>query len=250
MMRRKTPSYRKHRASGQAIVTLDGQMFYLGRYGSKASRIEYDRVTGEWMANGRRLPAETDCSQDITINEVLAAFLDHARRYYVKDGSTTSEFANFKCVMRPLKRLYGRTRAADFGPLAMKAVRSHFIERGLCRNVVNAYVNRIKRIFKWAVANELVPPSVYQALGTVAGLRRGRSEARETRPVRPVPDAIIEAVRGFVSGVVWAMIRLQCLTGMRSGEVAMMRACDIDMSGKPWIYSPASHKLEHHGTDR
>ena len=32
------PKYRKHKASGQAIVTLNGVDFYLGPYGSAASR--------------------------------------------------------------------------------------------------------------------------------------------------------------------------------------------------------------------
>ena len=52
------PKYRKHRASRQAVVTLDGRDFYLGPHGTKASKREYDRVVGEWQANGRTLPTE------------------------------------------------------------------------------------------------------------------------------------------------------------------------------------------------
>jgi len=40
---KKVPKYRQHRASGQAIVTIDRRDFYLGPWKSKASRIEYDR---------------------------------------------------------------------------------------------------------------------------------------------------------------------------------------------------------------
>jgi len=43
------PKYRRHRASGQAVVTLNGNDCYLGPHGTKASRIEYDRVVAEWM---------------------------------------------------------------------------------------------------------------------------------------------------------------------------------------------------------
>lgn len=46
------PSYR--RARGQAVVTLNGIDFYLGPYGSAQCRAEYDRVTAEWLARGRR----------------------------------------------------------------------------------------------------------------------------------------------------------------------------------------------------
>jgi hypothetical protein len=54
------PSYRKHEASGQAIVTVDGHDIYLGPYGSKASRDESDRVIGEWLIRGDRPCAASD----------------------------------------------------------------------------------------------------------------------------------------------------------------------------------------------
>jgi len=53
---RRTPAYRKHKASGQAVVTIDGRDVYLGPYGTDASYREYDRILAEWLANGRRLP--------------------------------------------------------------------------------------------------------------------------------------------------------------------------------------------------
>jgi hypothetical protein len=48
------PSYVHHKASGQAVVRLNGIDFYLGRYGSPESKAEYARVTAEWLARGRR----------------------------------------------------------------------------------------------------------------------------------------------------------------------------------------------------
>ena len=51
------PRYCRHRPAGQAVVTLDGKAFYLGPWGTKTSKREYDRLVGEWQANGRRLPA-------------------------------------------------------------------------------------------------------------------------------------------------------------------------------------------------
>ena len=44
------PSYRRHKPSGQAVVTLTGKDYYLGRWNTKASRAEYDRLIGEWLA--------------------------------------------------------------------------------------------------------------------------------------------------------------------------------------------------------
>jgi hypothetical protein len=38
------------------VVTLNGQDLYLGRWNTSAGRAEYERLTGEWLAAGRRLP--------------------------------------------------------------------------------------------------------------------------------------------------------------------------------------------------
>jgi hypothetical protein len=53
----RNPFYRRHKASGQAVVTLDERDLYLGRYGTPESRAEYDRLIAEWLGNGRRLAA-------------------------------------------------------------------------------------------------------------------------------------------------------------------------------------------------
>ena len=45
----RVPSYRRHRPSGQAAVTLNGRDIYLGTWNTKASRAEYDRRVGEWL---------------------------------------------------------------------------------------------------------------------------------------------------------------------------------------------------------
>ena len=41
------PKYRKHKPSGQAVVTVSGRHIYLGKYGTPESREEYRRVLGQ-----------------------------------------------------------------------------------------------------------------------------------------------------------------------------------------------------------
>ena len=60
------------------------------------------------------------------------------------------------------------------------------IQLGWCRNTINRHVGRIKMLFAWAVESELLPGEVLYRLSAVKGLRRGRSDARESNPVRPV----------------------------------------------------------------
>ena len=120
------------------------------------------------------------------------------------------------------------------------------VERGWCRKTVNNQVGRVKRMVKWAVENELLPADRYHALQAVAGLKLGRTTAPDMPPVKPVPDGLVAAVLPHVSAQVAAMINLQLLTGMRPGEVCIMRTCDIDRSGEVWLYTPSRHKTQHH----
>lgn len=75
------PTYRKHKATGQACVTLNRRTFYLGRYETKESRAEYDSLIAEWIARGRKLP---DAELGLTVNEVILAYLRHAEGYYTR----------------------------------------------------------------------------------------------------------------------------------------------------------------------
>jgi len=245
----RVPSYRRHKATGQAVVTIAGRDIYLGKFNSAASLAEYSRIIAEWAAHGGTLPSQQ--ASDFTVMELAAAFMRHAKQYYRgPDGQLTTEVANFRPIVDRLVHLYGRTRVADFGPLGLKAVRQGMIDDKLARRTINHGVNRIRRIFRWGVENQLVSPAVLQGLQAVAGLRFGRSGAKETAPVRPVPDALVDATLPYVSPQVAAMIQLQRITGMRSGEVTIMRGCNIDTRGKVWVYTPDTHKTAWHGHDR
>ena len=190
---RKVPSYRLHRPTNQAVVRIDGRDQYLGKHGSDESHEKYGRVIAEWLTNGQVIPparvgpgiAPVD---RLTVNEVVLAFLEHADGYYRHaDGTPTGEAENFKDAVRPLIRLYGRTPARDFGPLALKSVRGAMIDDGLARSTINARIGKVVRVFAWAVENELVPASVHHGLKAVLGLKKGRSGVRDALPVTRSP---------------------------------------------------------------
>lgn len=203
----------------------------------------------------------TPQAPDLSVNELALAFLRHAAGHYRRpDGTLTSEVAEYRMALRPVAHLYGHTPAAAFGPLASKAVRDlmvqgwthpqHGEQASLSRCVVNQRIGRIRRIWKWGVENELLPPYVLQGLQAVRGLQRGRTAARETEPVRPVADAVVAETLPHLPRHVSGIVRLLRLTGMRCGEACAMRACGIDMSGAVWLYRPAAHKTAHHGHGR
>lgn len=107
----------------------------------------------------------------MTVNEILLAFWRWAEPHYRRaDGTPTNELPQYGQTFRVLRPLYGHTRAADFGPVALKAVRRAMVEKGWSRKLINQRVGRVRRVFKWAASEELVPVAVHQALATVAGL--------------------------------------------------------------------------------
>ena len=68
------PKYRKHCASGQSIVTINGRDHYLGPHNSKASKVEYDRLVTEWLSSGRS--ASFGAAQpQLTVVELVADYL-------------------------------------------------------------------------------------------------------------------------------------------------------------------------------
>ena len=92
------PSYRLHKQSGQAIVTLSGKDHLLGAHGSAASKAEYKRLTAEWHVGGG---AAVNAAVDISVMELIRDFLVHAKTYYRRpDGTVTSEPANFADALR------------------------------------------------------------------------------------------------------------------------------------------------------
>ena len=251
MTRNPIPKYRKQKRSkgvDSAFVELAGGRRYLGPYGSPESREAYARVIAEWSAGGGMAPVTPS---EITTTELVARYWEYAEGYYRgKEGKPSKELSKIRVATRVLIRLYGSLPACAFGPLRLKTCRQAFIDAGNCRSMVNEQVFRIKRIFKWCASEELISESVYRSLQTVSSLRRGRSAARETEPVRPVPDEYVDAIEPYVLGPIWAAIQVQRLTGMRPTELLSMRGCDLNMDGDLWIYTPRTHKSAHHGFTR
>ena len=110
------------------------------------------------------------------------------------DGSLSSELAIIRQALRPVKALYGQVTIAQFGPNALKAVRQEMVDARKAGTYINRLAHCVRRLFKWAVAEKLVPVSDYQSLQAVVVLRRGRTEAPETAPLRPVPEAHVDAI--------------------------------------------------------
>ncbi|HXY36378.1 MAG TPA: tyrosine-type recombinase/integrase [Planctomycetaceae bacterium] len=248
------PSYRLHKASGQARAIVNGRHYYLGLYGSPESHDRFAELIAECVQQAPPpqasavMPSSRPCP---TVNELILAYWEFAKAYYTRDGEPTMELTGLKYALQPLRRIFGNSPANEFGPKKLKDVRQHMISvQDLARTEINKRIGRIKRAFKWAVAEELVLPSVYQGLQAVAGLQFGRTKARETDVVRPVADKDVDAILPYVSPQIRALIQVQRLAGMRPGEAVIMRPCDVDRTEEVWTYEPSTHKNRWRGHRR
>ncbi|MCO8121468.1 site-specific integrase [Stieleria sp. TO1_6] len=241
------PSYRKHKSSGQARCTINGRDYFLGPHGTKASLRDYDRIIAEYIASGRSKSFGIE-SGALTVAMLMADYHRHCRGYY-GDGRA-SELHRVVLALRPLKQLYAKHTAELFGPSQLKAVRQTMVDLGWARPYVNANVKRIVRMFKWAAGEEKLSASVYETLRLVPSLKRGRTAAPETEPVKPVSQADIDATLPHLSSVVADMVRAQLLIGCRPGEICKLTPDSIDRSEAVWIATLDDHKTAHHGHKR
>jgi integrase len=252
------PSYRLHKACGQAIVTIRGRDFYLGPYGSDSSRQRYADVL---TADAHRRPLDPFArSRSPSVGEVDAgpsvavlclAFLDYAEGYYVKNGRQTDEVDCYRSLIRLTRPLLGHRPAAELTAADLRLLRNQMIEADWARGFINRQVNRFRHLVKWGVGRDLVPPNVLGILQAVEPLRQGRSNARETRPRTAVPNESILAVKAVLrSNIAAALIDLQLQTAARPGELIGLTAGEVDRSGPIWLARLRSHKTQHFGKSR
>jgi integrase len=253
-----TPQYIRHTASGRGrFVWTDPagsrhDKLLPGEFNSPESRAAFTKMMLEWQASpSGAVSAAGDRSPSLSVAEVLVRYLAHASMYYKdRDGKPASALVETKLVVRAVRELYGTLPVTEFGPLKLRAVQQAWVKSGLSRAECNKRLGIAKRLFKWGVAEELVPPSVFQALSAVGGLQKGHTTAHEPDPVGPVDDAVVDATLPHLVRHVQGLVQVQRWTGMRPGEVTRLRMSDIDTSGEVWVFRPKRHKNEHRGHTR
>jgi hypothetical protein len=109
----RTPKYRLHKGSGQALVQIDGERTYLGKYDTEESKEEYRRLVAEFLASSPA-PKKADGSNtparlpQITINDLILTYWQFAQSHYLKDGKPTETLAGIRAALRPLRAYFGQ----------------------------------------------------------------------------------------------------------------------------------------------
>jgi integrase len=276
------PQQSLHRPSGRSRVMLPAGprrriQVWLGPWGAPSTDAEYNRVLQLWLQAGRTWPPPALMPGTVrTVRHLAESFAAWASSYYVKNGRTTS---TQHVVLRALTLLcragFDAMPVQSFGPKTLAAFQAWLAAHptGLwSRSTINTYVQHVRAMFRWGVAQELVPEHLHRALVAVAPLRRGRSAAaglpapRENEPVPPVPLEHVRRVLPFMPPTVARAVQLHALTGCRVGELLAMRVehlqhetgrpvVPLELDGPPpqvlvYLVPDHANKTEHHGRAR
>jgi integrase len=255
------PLPRLHRPSGQARLRIAGKEFWLGRFGSPEAQAAYDRLVGEYLANGRKPPATPPPATapppvdvapgEATVTVLVAEFWDWAQAHYRKpDGTPTREADNFRPVLRRLRLGYGTLPVTAFGPARLLEFRDRLVAAGLARRTINAMVRRVRQVFRWGVSRELVPVEALSRLEALEPLQPGRG-GRETSGSRGAVDwPLVEATLPALPPMLRAFVTVAFHTGARRGELARLTTGMLDRSKDVWVADLAEHKTAHKGKPR
>ena len=267
----KTPKIPKlclHKASGRAVVCIDGKDHYCGKFNSPEAWELYTRLISEWMHRKKFAPSQSkeippsDDFNTLTVNELILSYFSFSEKYY---ANSPGELDKIRLALKPLRAIYGKKLVSEFGPKALKHVRETMTyERTrtriqtdslgnktkiqkpttLSQRTINQRINIITRMFAWATEEELIPRDIYlaAALKQVKPIRDGRFGVKPPTRVSAADMNTYQELLLHLPGPVKAMLQLINLTAMRSGDVCLMRPMDIDQSEPVWKYFPSKFK--------
>ena len=162
-----------------------------------------------------------DGSPIFTVNELCDRWIVHAQTYYRRPDGAPSGRADIQSpLVRDLRELYGRRPVEALTHPDMLKLRDRLLQRGLARSTINSILSGVRGIFKWALDEALISAQAKAELTQVANLKAFRSPARETEPIRAVPDDDIERTCAALPESLADLVRVHRLTGMRPAEPA------------------------------
>ena len=242
------PSYRLHKSTGQAVVCINGKDLYLGKHGTEESQRRYKQALSDhWSPPGinqKKLLVQPKVA-DVTIARLVVAF---GKKAINKHGEDSNEWKyQVKPVLASFRECYGDLLASEFGPIRFENFRLQLVARGLCRQVIKRKSNYIVKIFELGKNMEIIPAEYWWRLKGL-GPVEANIEPRKKR--RAVPLGIVKRTQQELTPVLSDLVEVHRLIGGRPTEVCTIRPCDIERSDDVWIYTPATHKTEHHDHSR
>jgi integrase len=260
------PSYRYHKSSKQAVVTLFDVETHrrrdvmLGEFDSKESRAKYAAVIAAWEKNGRRFddpkqPAPKP--DDLRVSEAVEEYLKEGQRKWRRPtGEPTGTFADIAITGVYLTDLFGAMPLADFGADQLEQLRDRLIaDKRVCPQV-NKRIGHARQWYTWCLARRKVPASV-DAFRVLLEMKQrcraispGDFGAKAGKKVQPADPKAVEKALPEMPPLIQAVVQLLRLTGARPSELLEMKPRELDRTGETWLLRPEWHKTAKKGKAR
>ncbi len=214
------PTLRWCKSINQFVIYVNRKRISLGRDRQAAEK--RFRAT---LANPDATSAQIDAAEhNLTVSESLDLYATFARGRYADQRTRSRIHAAIEAACE----CHATTAASAFRGRALRDVRDALVNRkpALSRTYINHLISRLKTAFTWLAAEEYVPADVLASLRAVRALERGRGGVERPK-VSPIDQATVDATLAHASTVLAAMVRVQQLTGMRPGELCVMRGQDL-----------------------
>lgn len=185
--RKSIPNLCLHKASGQAVVYLDGTTIYLGTWGSPESVANYGRL----VAGGR---SETKLSHPLMASSA-ARYVAHRQSEMPK---SSGEPHAIDVALRDAIRVIGDIPVAGLSPAILLQWRDDMIKRGLSVSTINKRTNYLLSFARWSSVVGLCSADAWHSLKAVERLKPGRSAAKDPKKVEPVEWEHVEKTLPFL----------------------------------------------------
>jgi integrase len=243
-----------HKSNGQAFVLHQRKRIYLGAWSNHPAsppesvvarfrQVVAQIALGEVPGAPNRKSGGKDGRGELLLSELAADWLAWAADRYANPETAR----NLAYSLKPLLDLFGPEPAGAVGPKRIAEAQKAMAQvHGWTRQGILKATARVRQMFAWGVAQELIDPMHLVKVKAMQPLRHGAIEAPESPGIDAVPVEDVAATIPHLGETVRMMVRVQLLTGMRPAEVCAMTVADIDRSNpRRWVYRPSDHKMAH-----
>ena len=267
------PKPRLHKR-GHHRLRIDGREFVLGKPGSRQAIERYNAILAAWVEFGEALPEgftldpkpqgtipkpKNEPDDVLTIADLLAVTMAEVgggkTKTELRSNSRWYRLRKVAAVLEP----YAAMPAVEFGPRLLGQIVKTMAQTPMkaTRNgeqvtptetYIREIVTAIKRLFEEAIAREEIPAERLVALNTLTKLPL--EGARQSEPVQPVEQDIVEATCAVLPPVAGDLFRFIMFTGCRPSEATAITPAMVDRSQEPWVWQPKNHKTKHKGKCR
>jgi len=280
MPRRKSPvpDLKYHKPTRQFCVYLDGKRVTLGGDRTVAER-RHKQLCREILDGRADVPSGNTplrkAGDPLAVAEGLLRYMrDHALSYYRDQPATVARLWE---MVDAVRLRHAELPADRFRGRELKAVRQYLLDerrskrdgRPLSRTYVNYLVRAAQRCWVWLLSEGDVSAECVESLRAVEAIHKGKGGREPARVLPPGPGWSMALVE--LPPTLYAMCRVQALSGMRPQDVCRMRRGEVstrpdesvELAGTGrklsaiavggalvWVYCPSDHKTAHKGKPR